>query len=112
MNQERIYILAIAVVALLASIPQIPLEASLWGAVLVIIGLVGGVMVNYPEPVQRVLVYVVAATLATLANSLDFIWVVGPWVNVFLDNIATGIQGMAIGLIIMGLISRVQGEST
>lgn len=110
MNQERIYILAIAAVALLASIPQIPLDAGIWGAILVIIGLVGGVMLNYPEPIQRVLVYVVAATLATLANSLDHIWVVGPWVNGFLDNVATGIQGMAVGLIIMGLIARARGE--
>ena len=112
MNQERTYILAIAVLALLASIPQIPLEADLWGALLVIIGLVGGVMLNYPDLVQRVLVYVIAATLATLANSLDYIWVVGPWVNIFLDNFATGIQGMAIGLFIIGMISRIQGEGS
>ena len=109
MKQERIYVIALLAIGLLASIPQIPVDAKLWGAILVIVGIVGGVMVNYEDLVQRILIYVVAVSLPIFSNSLDFVPVVGPWVNSFFDNVATGIQGMAIGLVAMGLIARAKG---
>ncbi len=109
MNQERIYVIALVVVALLASIPQIPVGANIWGLILVVVGIVGGVMVNYPDLSQRILIYVVAATLATIANSLDYVPAVGAWLNSYFDNVATGIQGMAIGLVVMGLLARAKG---
>ena len=109
MNQERIYIIALVAVALLASIPQIPVGANIWGLILVVAGIVGGVMVNYPDLSQRILIYVVAATLATIDNSLDYIPAVGAWLNMYFDNVATGVQGMAMGLIVMGLLARAKG---
>jgi len=109
MNQERTYIIALIAVAVLASIPQIPVDAAIWGLVLVVVGIVGGAMVNYEEVVQRVLIYVVAATLPMISDSLEYIPAVGGWLNMLFDNVATGIQGMAIGLIVMGLLARVKG---
>jgi len=109
MKQERLYVIALVVIGLLASIPQIPVDAKVWGAILVIVGIVGGVMVNYGDVVQRIMIYVVAVAIPIFSNSLDFIPVAGPWVNTLLDNIATGIQGMAVGLLVMGLYARAKG---
>ena len=109
MKQERMYVLALIVVGLLASIPQIPVDAAVWGAILAVVGVVGGVMVNYEDLNQRILIYVVAIALPTVSNSLDFIPTVGPWLNMLLDNIATGIQGMAVGLFAMGMLARAKG---
>lgn len=106
MGQERIYVLALIVVAVLASIPQIPVEASIWGLILVVVGIVGGVMVNYADLSQRLLIYVVAVSLPMIDNSLDNIPAVGGWLNTLFDNMATGIQGMALGLLVMGLVAR------
>lgn len=109
MKQERMYVLALIVVGLLASIPQIPVDAAVWGAILAVVGVVGGVMVNYEDLNQRILIYVVAIALPAVSNSLDFIPIVGPWLNMLLDNIATGIQGMAVGLFAMGMLARAKG---
>lgn len=109
MKQERIYIIALVVVALLASIPQIPVAANIWGLILVVVGIVGGVMVNYPDLSQRILVYVVAVSLPMIDDSLDNIPAVGAWLNTLFDNAATGIQGMAMGLVAMGLLARAKG---
>lgn len=109
MKDERIYTLALLAIALLASIPQIPVNAGIWGLLLVVIGLVGGAMVNYPDLTQRILIYVVAATLPMISNSLDYIPAIGGWLNGYFDQIATGVQGMAMGLLIMGLVARAKG---
>ena len=109
MNQERTYIIALIVAALLASIPQIPVDANIWGLILVVVGIVGGVMVNYEDVVQRIVVYVVAATLPMISDSLDYIPAVGSWLNSLFDNMATGIQGMALGLLVMALVARAKG---
>ena len=109
MGQERIYVIALIVVAVLASIPQIPIEASLWGLILVVVGIIGGVMVNYEEVLQRILIWVVAVSLPMIDNSLDNVPAVGAWLNTLLDNMATGIQGMALGLLVMGLLARAKG---
>ena len=109
MNQERTYVIALVALALLASIPQIPVGADIWGLILVVVGIVGGVMVNYAEVPQRILIYVVALALPTISNSLDNIPAVGMWLNGLFDNMATGIQGMALGLLVMGLLARMKG---
>ena len=109
MNQERLYILALIVVALLASIPQIPVDAALWGAILVIVGIIGGIMVNYEEMLQRIVIYIVAAVLPMIDNSLDYIPVIGTWLNTYFDHVATGVQGMAMGLFVMALVARARG---
>ena len=109
MNQERMYVIAILAIGLLASIPQIPVDAKIWGMILVVVGIVGGVMVNYSDMMQRLMVYVVAVAMPIFSDALDVLPTVGPWLNMLLDNIATGIQGMAIGLVVMGLLARAKG---
>lgn len=106
MGQERLYVIALIVVAILASIPQIPIEANIWGLILVVVGIVGGVMVNYTDLSQRILIYVVAVSLPMIDNSLGYIPAIGTWLNTMFDNMATGIQGMALGLLVMGLVAR------
>jgi hypothetical protein len=109
MKDERMYVLALIAIALLASVPQIPVDAGLWGAILVIVGIVGGAMVNYPDMTQRILIYVIAVALPMFSNSLDYIPMIGEWLNGYLDNVAIGIQGMAVGLLVMGLAARAKG---
>lgn len=109
MNQERLYVIALIVVGLLASIPQVPVDAKIWGAILVIVGVVGGVMVNYEDVTQRLLIYVVAVALPMFSDSMGYVPAVGAWINTLLDNIAIGIQGMAVGLFAMGLVARAKG---
>ena len=109
MKDEKIYVIALIVVALLASIPQIPVEMKIWGAILVIVGLIGGVMLNYPDMAQRTMIYVLAVALPMFANSLDYIPVAGEHLNTYFDNLAIGVQGLAVGLVVMGLISRARG---
>ncbi len=109
MNQERMYVIALLAIGLLASIPQIPVDAKIWGMILVVVGIVGGVMVNYDDLMQRLVVYVVAVAMPIFSDALNVLPTVGPWLNMLLDNIATGIQGMAIGLVVMGLLARAKG---
>lgn len=108
MNLERILMILIVVAAILTAIPQIPVPGQIWGVILVVLGLVAGLTSPSADDItQRLVVYVIAALLPTISNSLDPIWVVGPWVNSVLDNLATGIQGMAIGLLLMALRGRI-----
>lgn len=109
MNQERMYVIALLAVGLLASIPQIPVDAKIWGIILVVAGIVGGVMVNYDDAMQRLLVYVIAVGMPIFSDALNVIPTVGPWLNTLLDNVAMGIQGMAVGLVVMGLLARAKG---
>ncbi len=108
MKEERTYLIALLVLALLASIPQIPVDAGIWGGLLALIGVIGGLMLSY-DANGRLLIYVVAVALPMFDNSLDSIWVVGSWLNMLLDNVAHGIQGLAVGVFAMGLLGRLQG---
>lgn len=109
MNAERIFLIALIVVALLASIPQIAVDPQIWGAILAIGGLANGVMAKSQEVVQRILIYVLAVTLPVFDDSLTAIWVVGPWFDTLFDNVAIGIQGTAVGLFVMAIVARLQG---
>ena len=112
MNLERILIILILVAAILAAVPQIPVPPQIWGVALVVLGLVLGLTnVDQYDVTQRVAVYVIAAVLPMISNSLDTIWIVGPWLNSMLDNMATGFQGMALGLLVMALWGRIMPAS-
>ena len=56
---------------------------------------------------QRILIYVVAATLGSISNSLDSIMVIGPWLNAMLDNMQTGIQGIAVAVFMLAMYERI-----
>jgi uncharacterized membrane protein len=107
MNQEKNYIIALIALGVLASIPQIPFDY--WNLILVIVGVVAGVMVKYEDVGQRTLIYLVAVAAPMFSNSLDVVPVIGVWVNGLIDNIAIGIQGMAVALFLTGLIARAKG---
>ena len=112
MKQEQMYLAALLVIGLLASIPQVPVEAQIWGAILAIVGIVAGVMLNYENAVDRILIYVLAIAIPAFSNCLDAVWVVGPWLNTLLDNMATGIQGTAVGLFAIAFITRLKGAGS
>lgn len=108
MNLERILIILILVAAILAAIPQITVSAQIWGVILVVLGLIAGATSSMQGDItQRLAVYVIAAVLPTISNSLDTVWVVGPWLNSMLDNMATGLQGMALALFVMAVVGRI-----
>ncbi|NIW25130.1 MAG: hypothetical protein GWN29_11490, partial [Gammaproteobacteria bacterium] len=87
MKQEGMLLIAMLVVALLASIPQVPVDAQIWGALLAIVGIVTAVLVYSGADVsQRIVIYVLAVTLPMFDDVLDNIWVVGTWLNMYLDN--------------------------
>ena len=111
MKQERIYLIALTVLAVLATIPQIPVEAQVWGALLALVGIIAGVLLTY-DVQQRTLIYVLAVALPVFSNSLTAIWVVGTWLDALLDNLAIGVQGFAVGLFVMALLARIQGTRT
>ncbi len=104
---ERILTALIVVVAILATIPAVAAAVPYAGLALVILGLVAGVMGESADVKERTVIYVVAVALPVFSNSLDAIAVVGPWVNSVLDGVATGVQGMAVGLVLMQLKARI-----
>ncbi len=105
---ERVLVALIVVVAILGSVPAVA-EAVPYGALaLVVLGLVAGVMGGGSADVnERTVIYVVAVALPGFSNSLDAIAVVGPWLNSVLDGVATGVQGMAVGFVLMQLKARI-----
>lgn len=113
MNLERILIIVIVAAAILAAIPAIPVAAEIWGVILVVAGLIVGFAgLQGADTAQRVAVYVIAFILPVISDSLDVIWVIGPWVDFVLDNVALGLQGMALGLFVMAVWGRVAGTAT
>ena len=110
MNSERILMSLLVVVAILATIPQamgVP-----WGIALVLLGLVtGGMGTLGGSAAERTLIYVLAVALPGFSDSLDVIPTIGPWVNQVLDGIATGIQGVAVAVIVMALYGRIMPGS-
>ena len=108
MSTDRILLTLIAAVSVLATIPQVPVAAEHMSLVLVLLGLIAGCMGGYgADMTQRILIYVIAATLGTLANSMDHIMVVGPWVNALLDNMQVGIQGIAVAVFVLAMWDRI-----
>ena len=105
---ERILLALIVVVAILGTVPAIAEAVPYAGLALVVLGLVAGFMGSDNADVnQRTVIYVVAVTLPIFSDSLDAIAVVGPWVNSVLDGVATGVQGMAVALVLMQLKARI-----
>lgn len=111
MSSDRILLILIVVVSILAAIPAV---ASLvpgdttWALILVVLGLVAGGMGGYgSDMTQRILIYVIAVSLTQITGSLDAIPTVGPWVGHVLNNMATGIQGIAIAVFVLAMYERI-----
>ena len=111
MNSERILLALLIVVAILASIPQISIPQV--GLILVVLGLINGALGNYGNATDRIVIYVAAFAVPTFAGSLDafaaipVVGVVGPWVHQVLDHLTTGIQGMAVSILVLTVYGRV-----
>ena len=116
MNLERILLIVVVAVAVLNGIPGVGgaegfLATDVGGAglgslVLVLAGLVAGVMNSNDDASERLLVYVVAFTIAGIAGSLNNIPVIGAWLGGVIGDVALGIQGLAVGLFLMALKNR------
>ena len=108
MSSDRILLILIVVVSILAVIPQLAAQFAYWGLVLVVLGLVAGGMGEYgSDMTQRILIYVIAVSLTQITGSLDAIPTVGPWVGHVLNNMATGIQGIAIAVFVLAMYERI-----
>ena len=108
MSSDRILLILIVVVSILAAIPQIASTFAMWGLVLVLLGLIAGFMGGYAsDSTQRILIYVVAAFIGGIANSLDSIMVVGPWLNAVIDNMQIGIRGIAVAVFMLAMYERI-----
>ena len=64
--------------------------------VLVLLGLVAGFMRPIEDVPTRVLYYVLAAALPSIADNLDAVPGIGAYANSFLDQLAVFIAGVAI----------------
>ena len=108
MSSDRILLILIVVVSILAAIPQIASTFAMWGLVLVLLGLIAGFMGGYgSDMTQRILIYVAAAFIGGIANSLDSIMVVGPWLNAVIDNMQIGIRGIAVAVFMLAMYERI-----
>ena len=101
---ERILVTLLVVVAIVAAIPQAMFAP--WGLVLVVLGLIAGALGNSSNAIDRILIYVLAIALPAFSDSLNAIPTIGPWVNQVLDNLATGVQGMAVAIVVIAIYGR------
>lgn len=101
---ERLLLSLLIVVAIVAAIPQAAFFD--WGIVLVVLGLITGAMGNWENATDRILIYVLAIALPVFSDSLNVIPTIGPLVNQVLDHLASGIQGMAVAIVILALYGR------
>ena len=61
----------------------------------------GGALGESGDATDRIVIYVAAFALPVFLDSLDVIPTIGPWVNQVLDDLATGIQGMAVAIFVV-----------
>ena len=109
MNLERILVVLLVAVAILASIPQIMF--AFWGIILVVLGLIAGGVGKSGDTTDRIVIYVAAIALPVFSNSLDLIPTIGPWVNQVLDHLATGVQGMAVAIFLVAVYGKLMPAS-
>lgn len=109
MNSDRILVALLVVVAVVAAIPQ--LAFAPWGIALVVLGLVAGAMGQSGNVMDRVVIYLAAIALPVFSNSLDVIPVIGPLVNQVLQHLSTGIQGMAVAILVVAIYGRIMPSS-
>ena len=105
MSSDRILMILMTVVAVLAVIPGVPAGAYAPLA-LVGLGLISGFMNPEDDLLTRLALIVVAVALPTVANSLDAIPVVGGFVNSILDNVAVAIAGIVVANVLLQIYGR------
>ncbi len=105
MSSDRILMILMTAVAILAVIPGVPAVAYAPLA-LVGLGLISGFMNPEDDLLTRLVLIVVAVALPTIANSLDAIPVVGGIVNSILDNVAVAIAGIVVANVLLQIYAR------
>ena len=105
MSSDRILMILMTAVAILAVIPGVPAVAF---APLALVGL--GLLSRFMNPeddlLTRLAYIVVAVALPTVADSLDAIPMVGGFVNSILDNVAVGIAGGVVANMLLQIYAR------
>ena len=105
MSSDRILMILMTAVAILAVVPAVP-GGEYAALILVGLGLISGFMNPEDDLLTRLVLIVVAVALPTIANSLDAIPVVGGFVNNFLDNVAVAIAGIVVANVLLQIYAR------
>ena len=105
MSSDRILMILMTAVAILAVVPAVP-GGEYAALILVGLGLISGVMNPEDDLLTRLVLIVVAVALPTIANSLDAIPVVGGFVNSILDNVAVAIAGIVVANVLLQIYAR------
>ncbi|MEE3132796.1 MAG: hypothetical protein VX298_04430 [Pseudomonadota bacterium] len=105
MSSDRILMILMTAVAILAVVPAVP-GGEYAALILVGLGLISGFMNPEDDLLTRLVLIVVAVALPTIANSLDAIPVVGGIVNSILDNVAVAIAGIVVANVLLQIYAR------
>ena len=105
MSSDRILMILMTAVAILAVVPAVP-GGEYAALILVGLGLISGFMNPEDDLLTRLVLIVVAVALPTIANSLDAIPVVGGFVNSILDNVAVAIAGIVVANFLLQIYAR------
>ena len=105
MSSDRILMILMTAVAILAVVPAVP-GGEYAALILVGLGLISGFMNPEDDLLTRLALIVVAVALPTVANSLDAIPVVGGFVNSILDNVAVAIAGIVVANVLLQIYAR------
>ena len=105
MSSDRILMILMTAVAILAVVPAVP-GGEYAALILVGLGLISGFMNPEDDLLTRLVLIVVAVALPTIANSLDAIPVVGGIVNNILDNVAVAIAGIVVANVLLQIYAR------
>ena len=105
MSSDRILMILMTAVAILAVVPAVP-GGEYAALILVGLGLISGFMNPEDDLLTRLVLIVVAVALPTIANSLDAIPVVGGFVNNILDNVAVAIAGIVVANVLLQIYAR------
>ena len=105
MSSDRILMILMTAVAILAVVPAVP-GGEYAALILVGLGLISGFMNPEDDLLTRLVLIVVAVALPTIANSLDAIPVVGGFVNSILDNVAVAIAGIVVANVLLQIYAR------
>ena len=98
---EKAVLYSSVLVAVIAAVA--PDVFAYFPLVLVLLGLVAGFMRPIEDVPTRVLYYVLAAALPSIADNLDAVPGIGAYANSFLDQLAVVVAGVAIANFIVAM---------
>ena len=99
---EKAVLYSSVLVAVIAAVA--PDVFAYFPLVLVLLGLVAGFMRPIEDVPTRVLYYVLAVALPSIADNLDAVPGIGAYANSFLDQLAVVVAGVAIANFIVAMV--------